>query len=356
MKLIVDTDIGLMNDDAWTVLLALAEPTIELVGVTVVAGNFDLTSELRNAHHVLERAGHAEVPVLAGASRPLVHERGPWEHGMWGGWSLDATARESTAPTEPDAVDFIIDQARAHPGEVSILAIGPLTTLALAFRKEPALPRLLDRVLVMGGAIIGLPHGSGNVTPLAEFNVWVDPEAARIVLRSDARLTLVPLNTTRRARFEADDLERIVRGDGPVAALFREHVAPQYALPPGSYLREALHEYALCDPVALACLVRPELATTTELYVDVEIGLGLAYGTTYGYVIGDPAPPDMPHPERVHHMKRHHLAGRDRLAFTGLILPAHPPYWPTPPRLVPVVTDIDVDAFKAWFHATLDPA
>lgn len=353
MKLIVDTDFGLMNDDAWATLLAIRDPRADVIGVTVVAGNFDVTSEYRNARLVLDRAGHPDVPVFMGASRPLVHERGAWEDRLWGGWSRDIAERERAGTPEPDAVDFIVGQARAHPGEVTILAIGPLTTLALAIRKEPALPQLLDRVVIMGGSIDGLPNSGGNVTPTAEFNIWVDAEAARIVLRSGARITLVPLNVTRLAKFEEGDLRRIIANDGPVAELFREHVLPAYSEPPGSYDREALYEYALCDPLTLACLLVPDLCTTAEMYVDVEVGSVLAYGTTYGYVIGEPVPPDMSHPERVKWMKRQHLAAPNAWAWTGLIMPGHPPYWSTPPERVSVVVDVDVAAFKAWFLATM---
>ena len=352
MKLIIDTDFGLMNDDAWATLLAIQDPRTDVLGVTVVAGNFDVTSEFQNARHVLDRAGHPEVPVFMGASRPLIHERGPWEDRLWGGWSLDAADRERDGTPLPDAVDFIIQQARENPGQVTILAIGPLTTLALAFRKEPALAHLLDRVVVMGGSIDGLPNGGGNVTPSAEFNIWVDPEAARIVLRSGANLTLVPLNATRLAKFDEADLQRILANEGPIAELFREHVLPAYAEPAGSYDREALFEYAMCDPLTLACLLEPDLCTTAAMYVEVEVASVFAYGATYAYVLGAPVPDDMPHPERVKWMKRQHLAAPHAWAWTGLIQPAHPPYWVTPPASVSVVTDVDVPGFRRWFFAT----
>jgi len=353
VKLIIDADFGLMNDDAWATLLALKDPRAEVLGVTVVAGNFDVTSEFRNARDILARAGYADVPVLMGASRPLVHERGPWEDRLWGGWARDVAEREAEGSVQPGAVQFILDQARAFPGEVSVLAIGPLTTLALALRQEPALPSLLDQIVVMGGSIDGLPHGGGNVTPTAEFNIWVDPEAARAVFRSGGRILLVPLNATRLAKFAEADLDRIVGAAGPVAELFREHVQPAYAEPPGSYQREALYEYALCDPLTLACLLEPGLRTTRPMFVDVEVGHVLAYGTTYGYVIGEQAPPDMPHPKSVEWMKRRHLAAPGAWAWTGLILPDHPPYWTTPPKQLDVVVDVDVDRFRRWFLDTL---
>lgn len=353
MRLMVDADFGLMNDDAWATLLALRDPRAEVVGVSVVAGNFDVTSEYRNARHVLDRAGHADIPVLMGASRPLVHVRGPWEDSLWGGWARDAAEQGPDDGVEPDAVDFIIREARRHPGELTVLAIGPLTNLALAIRKEPALPSILDRLVIMGGSIDGLPNGGGNVTPNAEFNIWVDPEAARIVLRSGADITLVPLNATRLAKFEESDLRRIVGTDGPVAELFREHVVPAYSEPPGTYGREALYEYGLCDPLTTACLLEPGICSTTPMFVDVETAPVLAYGATYGYILGAPVPPDVTHPERVAAMKREHLTAPNAWAWTGLILPDHPPYWTTPPNEVNVVTSVDVPKFKSWFLETI---
>ena len=353
MRLIVDADFGLMNDDAWATLLALRDPRADVAGVSVVAGNFDLTSEYRNARHVLDRAGHSGVPVLKGAGRPLVHQRGPWEDRLWGGWGRDAAEQDVHDSPGPEAVEFIIRAAREHPGQVTVLALGPLTTLALAFRKEPALPRLLDRLVIMGGSIDGLPNGGGNVTPNAEFNIWVDPEAAHIVLRSGADITLVPLNVTRLAKFEESDLQRIVDADSPVAELFREHVLPAYSEPPGAYGREALYEYGLCDPLTTACLLEPGICETTPMFVEVETAPVLAYGTTYGYILGAPVPDDVSHPDRVAAMKREHLSGPDAWAWTGLIQPDHPPYWPTPPSEIRVVTSVDVTRFKRWFLETI---
>jgi inosine-uridine nucleoside N-ribohydrolase len=353
VKLIVDADFGLMNDDAWATLLALRDSRAEVLGVSVVAGNFDLTSEYRNARHVLDHVGRADIPVLKGASRPLVHERGPWEDRLWGGWALDAGEQDPDDGHGPDAVNFIVREARAHPEQVTVLALGPLTTLALAFRREPALARLLDRLVIMGGSIDGLPNGGGNVTPNAEFNIWVDPEAARIVLRSGADITLEPLNVTRLAKFEESDLRQIVAVDGPVAELFREHVLPVYSEPPGTYGREALYEYGLCDPLTTACLIEPGICETTPMFVEVETAPVLAYGTTYAYVLGAPVPPDVSHPDSVAAMKREHLTGPNAWAWTGLIQPDHPPYWTTPPSEVSVVTSVDVARFKRWFLETI---
>jgi purine nucleosidase len=352
-RVIIDADFGLMNDDAWAVLLALREPRLDVLGVCVTAGNFDLTSEARDARHVLDRAGHEGVPVLAGAGFPLVHERGPWEDGLWGGWARDAATLRKEPLALPAAVDFIVEEARSRPGEVTLLVLGPLTTAALAIQREPRLPSLLRRIVVMGGSIVGLPRGGGNVTPTAEFNVWVDPEAARAVLRSGAALTLVPLNAIRLLKFEESDLEQILAAGTRVSALFRDHVRPAYDEPPGSYDREALYEYAMCDPTTVATLVLPDAFTTTRMFVEVETAPVLACGTTYGYVIGDPSPADVPYPQTLKHMKREHLLGPDAWAWTGVVQPSHPPYWTTPPAEVDVVLDVDVSAVKAWFLETI---
>ena len=192
LKIIYDTDIGWMNDDCIALLFALHCPEIEVLGVTPVMGNYDLAYEVACALRLTEVAGHAHIPVAAGFDRPLLHERGSYADQMWGKWATFEKGF-TLPPGHPrlkadprHAVDFIIDTLRANPGEVTLVAVGPLTNVAIALRKAPDIAALAKRVVVMGGGINLFPGGWGNSTPLAEFNFWVDPEAARIVMRGNS--------------------------------------------------------------------------------------------------------------------------------------------------------------------------
>jgi inosine-uridine nucleoside N-ribohydrolase len=205
---LVDTDPG--NDDAVLLALAAAAPAVDVVGATTVAGNAGLAATTRNARAVLEWAGLPDVPVVPGADRPLVREAEPAPvHGPDG---LYGTLPEPEGEPAPGhAARTIVETARAHEGDLTLVAVGPLTNVALALALEPALPDLLSDLYVMGGAAMT----GGNVTPMAEYNFYHDPEAARRVVR-DGEPRLVGLDVTDRARLRGETLRDLAAGPDPL--------------------------------------------------------------------------------------------------------------------------------------------
>ena len=162
-----------------------------------------------------------------------------------------------------------------NPGQVTILAIGPLTNIAMAMRMEANFARNVKQLVIMGGAIASLPDGGGNHTPNAEFNFYVDPEAAQIVLRSGIPIVLSPLNVSRKARFTKESYDKIAAVDTPITRLVKENLGPGYQQRPD---RVAL----MYDQVAAVALVAPTLIKTEELYVDVDSNPGPNYGVSVG--------------------------------------------------------------------------
>ena len=281
--LVIDCDPGV--DDAIAILLALASPEVDLLAVTTVAGNLPLETTTRNALRVLALAGREDIPVAAGAERPLVVPR--WRHSavVHGSDGLGgAQAPESRASVVPmHAVDLLVEVLERSEEPVLLSPIGPLTNVALLAAMHPeALPNL-GRVAVMGGS-----DGHGNVTPAAEFNIWFDPEAAARAFDSGLDITMVGLNVTRAATLRDDDVDRI-RTAGPIGALaatmlrfyldwhgrtFGERVVPVH------------------DALAVAALVQPGILTTIDALVTIDTTAGPARGITLvdRYLLGDTAP------------------------------------------------------------------
>ncbi len=193
-KIIIDTDPG--QDDAVAILLALASPELEVLALTAVAGNVPLPLTQRNARQIVELSGH-QTPVYAGCDAPLKRKlvTAEYVHGKTG---LDGIPLpDPTLPLQPEhAVDYLIDTLRAHaPGTITLCPLGPLTNIATAFQRAPdIIPRVAEIVLMGGGCFEG-----GNVTPAAEFNIYVDPEAADIVFKSGVPLVVMPLDVTHKA-------------------------------------------------------------------------------------------------------------------------------------------------------------
>ena len=187
-RLIIDVDTGI--DDAFALLYACAHPDVELVGVSTVAGNVDLARATRNTRAVLALARRADVPVWPGCAQPILHapRDASIVHGV-SGLGHAELPEPPAAPAPEHAIDAIIAQARARPGALRLVATGPLTNIAAVLMREPALPRLIERLVLMGGAF----REAGNVTPAAEFNIWHDPEAARMVFRAFAADGAAPL-------------------------------------------------------------------------------------------------------------------------------------------------------------------
>lgn len=249
--LIIDTDPGI--DDAMAIFFALADPQVELLGLTSVFGNVPVAKATRNALQLLELAG-AAAPVASGAARPLARAPAPhpdFVHGPEG--FGDARPPPPTAAPDPrDAAQFLIDATADRPGEVTILAIGPLTNLALALARDPSLASRTAGVVVMGGAV----RAAGNVSAHAEANIWQDPDAAARVLTAPWPVTLVGLDVTERIRLTRDDL-RPMRAAAPVCGAFLAQAAEFYFQ---FHMRSRGFDGCyLHDPAALAAWLEPAL-------------------------------------------------------------------------------------------------
>lgn len=281
-RIIFDTDFVIPpQDDSMALILALKSPELQILGVTTVAGNDSVERATADALRVLEIAGRTDIPVYRGANMPLLHEKTDFAasvHGRW--WSDEpppappggfAKRQAETA----SAMDFIIRTVNASPGEVTIVAIGPLTNIAMALRQEPGLAPKIKRLVVMGGAFASLPDGAGNVTPNAEFNIWVDPEAARLVLRAGIPTQLTPLNVTRKTRFSKEWFDKIAAANTPLTNLIKERMAARFEKDPNAGGQ-------MYDQLAVASLIDPTLVKSVDLYVDVDANRGPSYGTTVG--------------------------------------------------------------------------
>jgi purine nucleosidase len=281
-KIIFDTDFAFPpQDDAMALLFVLNSPELEILGITTVAGNRSLNVATADALKVLEVTGHAAIPVFQGAASPLLHEKAEWDTKRHGGWYAN-----EPAPAPPggyakkkvearSAVDFLVGTVMQNPGQVTILAIGPLTNIAMAMRMEPNFARSVKQLVIMGGAIASLPDGGGNHTPNAEFNFYVDPEAAQIVLRSGIPIVLSPLNVSRKTKFTKEWYDKIVAVDTPITRLVKAQLGPGFVQRPD---RSGL----MYDQVAAVTLVDPTLMKTVELYVDVDINHSANYGVSVG--------------------------------------------------------------------------
>ena len=268
-KLILDCDPG--QDDALAILLALASPEIEVMAITAVAGNVGLEKTARNARAVVELAG-AATPVFAGCPRPLVRAavHAGHIHGESGiaGASLPPPARPLAGG---HAVDFIRESVRAAPeGEITLVAIGPLTNLACALVQEPDLARRVREIVLMGGAI-----GLGNTTPAAEFNIYADPHAAAVVFGSGARIVMTPVELTHQVLATPARIATI-RALGTEPA--RQAAGILDAYPKTTHFGSTggpMH-----DPCAVAYLLWPELMDGKDCRVDIETEGTHALGRT----------------------------------------------------------------------------
>jgi purine nucleosidase len=272
-RIIIDTDPG--QDDAVAILLALASPELEVVGITAVAGNVPLALTQVNVLKVCELAGKPQTRVFAGAERPLIRKlvTAEYVHGKTG---LDGpTLPEPAMPLqEQHAVDFIIETVMAsRPGEITLCPLGPLTNIAMAMNREPGLAARLREIVLMGG---GFFEG-GNTTPAAEFNIYVDPHAADIVFRSGVPIVMMPLDVTHKALTSRARVERfrtmgtrVGHATAELLDFFERFDEQKYGTDGGP-----LH-----DPCVIAWLIKPELFSGKECNVVVETSSELTMGMT----------------------------------------------------------------------------
>jgi purine nucleosidase len=261
--ILIDCDPG--QDDALALLLALACPDqLEVLAVTAVAGNVPLALTARNARQIVELAGRPDVPVCAGSPRPLVRPlvTAEYVHGPTG---LDgADLPEPARPLAPGhAVDAIVDLLRTRPaGSVTLCPTGPLTNIALALIKAPDIAPRIREIVLMGGAI-----GLGNVTPAAEFNIYVDPHAARVVFEAGVPLVMCGLEVTHQALVTAERLDAIRDLDSRAS---RVAVGLLEFYNRYDQTREGRAGAPLHDPCVIAWLLRPELFTGRRCHVAIE--------------------------------------------------------------------------------------
>jgi inosine-uridine nucleoside N-ribohydrolase len=286
-KIVFDTDFAFPpQDDAMALFFVLNSPELDILGITTVAGNRSVNVATADVLKILEVTARTEIPVYQGAAAPLLHKGTEWDTKRHGGWYANEPAPQppggfaTTKKLESQgAVDYLVQTVMKNPGQVTILAIGPLTNIAMAMRMEPRFAGNVRQLVIMGGAIASLADGGGNHTPNAEFNFYVDPEAAQIVLRSGIPIVLSPLNVSRKARFTKADYDRIVAVDTPITRLIKDNLGPGYQQRPD---RLAL----MYDQVAAVTLVAPHLIKTVELFVDVDI----EPTSNYGVSVGGPQP------------------------------------------------------------------
>ena len=276
-RILIDCDPG--HDDMVAIMVAAASPELELVGVTTVAGNQTGAKTCLNALKTLTLIGETGIPVARGADKPLFRELtvAPEIHGVSG---LDGAPLPEPGfhGVEAHAVDFLIKTIMESGTPTTLVPTGPLTNVALAMLKDPRITTKLERIVLMGGAVY-----DSNITPAAEFNIYVDPEAAKVVFGSGVPITMVGLDVTNKALFGFDDIEALSKRNGRVSRI----VAPLL-----EFFARANKEFfgfdgaPLHDALAVAHLITPEVITTRSLNVEIETDGELTRGRTVADVYG----------------------------------------------------------------------
>lgn len=269
-KIILDCDPG--HDDAVAIMLAARSPKIELLGITVVAGNQTLEKTLRNALNVVQWLD-VDVPVYGGCGRPIVREKtiAGDIHGKTG---LDGPVfppLERQAGPE-HAVNYLIRRLLNSDGEITVVTTGPMTNLAMAMRMEPKIVEKIRRIVLMGGA-----YTNGNVTPAAEFNIFADPEAAHICFTAGRPITMIGLDVTRKVLCYPEIVQRMEKVGNRASALFVQLM--------GHFCKTQKEVFGwdggpLHDPVTIASLIDPELVVTKPMNAQIDIRSEQSYGRT----------------------------------------------------------------------------
>jgi len=271
-RIIFDTDPGI--DDACAILLALASPELSVEGLSIVHGNCSLEQATTNGLSVLELANASHIPVARGCELPLVQPSllAPETHGE-SGLGYAKLPEPRARPVIQHGSDFLIEKILSSPGEITLVAIGPLTNVALAIRQEPRIVKAVKELVIMGGAI----RYEGNVTALAEFNTYVDPHAAHIVYHAGIPATLVPLDVTYQCILTPGDVQRLQKMDSPIIEFVAD--ATRFYMEFHDEFQK-IEGCVINDPLALALTFAPELCTYQELPVDVDLSGGISMGKT----------------------------------------------------------------------------
>ena len=281
-KIIIDTDPG--QDDAVAILLALASPELEVLGIVAVAGNVGLHHNANNALKIVELANRTEIPVYAGCARPMRRHLVTAEH-VHGETGLNGPdlPEPKTALQAQHGVDYIIDAIMAaEPGTITLCTLGPLTNIGMALVKQPAIAERIAEIVMMGGAYFEV----GNITPAAEFNIYVDPEAADVVLRSGVPVTMLPLDVTHQIQSTPERLAAILalgnKSGKAVHAMLT--FSETFDLQKYGWAGAPLH-----DPTVIAYLLQPDLFEGRHCNVTIETASELTVGMTvadYWHVTG----------------------------------------------------------------------
>jgi len=267
-RYLIDTDPG--HDDAMAILYAARH--LDLIGLSTVFGNQSVDKTTRNALVIRELAG-LDIPIAAGANSPLVGARtsGADAHGKTGMDGADFPDPKGSVE-KLHAADFIIEQSKVVPGDMTLIAIGPLTNVALALQKDPELAGRLREISIMGGSV-----DVGNMTPAAELNIFADPEAAQIVFSSGAAIRMVGLNVTRTVGANAVDIARLKESDRRVARAMGDLLSFYYERLRTAFNRETATMHDAC---AVIPFVHPDIIDYKDFHVDVELDGTLTRGMT----------------------------------------------------------------------------
>lgn len=287
VKMVLDCDTGV--DDTLAILYAALHPQIELLGVGAVWGNVDIDTATRNCLHTVHLAGRPEVPVARGADRPLLQTEPVFAYHVHGddGQGNAGTGRSVGEPAALTAAEQMIALAKEHPGEVEIVAVGPLTNVAIALGLCPELPSLVRGITIMGGAALA----PGNVTEVAEANIWCDPDAAAAVFNADWTLTMVGLDVTMLTTLDDQHRDQLSAGGtlGQYVAGILDHYIGYFAKVAFGERRSCMHD-ALAVAIAAGALV-PTVAPLVRAYVSTD-------GPTRGQTVCDLRGMYMGYPEQ----------------------------------------------------------
>ena len=277
LRIILDTDPGV--DDAMAIFLALRSPELQVEAVTPVSGNVPLAFTLPNALRLVEIAGRPEIPVAAGAAVPLVRRlvTAAYVHGNNGLGGVEFP-EPKIKPVAENATDLIRRIVRANPGEITIVAVGPLTNIATVLKVDPAIAPMIKSFVLMGGSLSG-----GNITPAAEFNFYVDPEAARIVFDSGVPIVMVGLDVTQKVLLHESQVRILEAAQNPVS-----QAAGKIMRATMSRIKPTNDEtvVAMHDPLTIASLIDPSVVTLKDYYVQIETTGEMTAGMSVGYYRG----------------------------------------------------------------------
>jgi len=273
-RVILDTDTGV--DDAFALLFAMRSPELKIEAITAVSGNVPLELTLPNAMRMVEIAGRTDIPVAAGAKVPLARRlvTAEYAHGNngLGGAIFPEPKMKPAAQPAAELIDSIV---RKYPGEVTLIPVGPLTNIATALNADPDLAKMVRGIVLMGGSLSG-----GNITPAAEFNIYVDPEAARMVFQSGIPITMVGLDVTRKTTLTDEHARILQAAQNPVsqAAAKIARNAIDHNREQGFVVGPNMH-----DSLAVAAFIDPSILKFKDYYVDIETAGELTAGATLGY-------------------------------------------------------------------------